>query len=214
MPLIIGLLSRFTGGLTSRYGARALLTMGPFIAGIGFVMLALRFVPDSYWAGFLPALIVLGLGMTITVAPLTTTVMASVAGERAGVASGINNAVARIAGLLAVAVLGIAFVWSHDAVWSASLDRLHVPQATRQKARLLDTDGASSAAGATRPRHSAALRSMPSPMHCGQSRCCPLCAHLPLRAWERQRYESSAETGRIALAFATFHKESRPTGHL
>jgi len=137
MPLIIGLLSRFTGGLTSRFGARALLIVGPCVAGLGFAMLALPFVAGSYWAGFLPALVVLGLGMTITVAPLTTTVMASVGSDRAGIASGINNAVARVASLLAIAVLGIVFVWSHDAALSARLDRLHLPH---QSMRVLDAD--------------------------------------------------------------------------
>ncbi|MGF6854536.1 DHA2 family efflux MFS transporter permease subunit [Paraburkholderia sp. CI3] len=137
VPFIIGLLSRFTGGLTSRFGSRALLTVGPGVAGVGFTLLALPFVRGSYWAEFFPALVVLGLGMTITVAPLTTTVMGAVPSERTGVASGINNAVARVAGLLAIAVLGIVFVWSHHAALSARLDELHVPQDTRQIGQLL-----------------------------------------------------------------------------
>jgi EmrB/QacA subfamily drug resistance transporter len=146
MPVTIGLLSRFTGGLTSRFGSRVLLSVGPGVAGIGFVMLALPFVRGSYWAGLFPALTVLGLGMTVTVAPLTTTVMGSVPGERAGVASGINNAVARVASLLAIAVLGIVFVWSHHAALSARLDALHVPQDARQSAQLLEPDAQATAA--------------------------------------------------------------------
>jgi len=140
MPVIIGLLSRFTGGLTDRFGSRALLTVGPAVAGLGFVMLALLFVRGSYWAGVFPALAMLGLGMTITVAPLTTTVMSAVSVERAGIASGINNAVARVASLLAIAVLGIVFVWSHNASLSAQLDALHVPQDARQTGQLLEPD--------------------------------------------------------------------------
>jgi EmrB/QacA subfamily drug resistance transporter len=118
MPLIIGVLSRLTGGLTTRFGARVLLIAGPCIAGIGFAMIGMPLFASragSYWSGFLPALVVLGVGMTITVAPLTATVMASVPGARTGVASGINNAVARVAGLLAIAVLGIVFVRVYDA---------------------------------------------------------------------------------------------------
>ncbi|MFM0100026.1 MFS transporter [Paraburkholderia nemoris] len=151
VPVTIGLLSRFTGGLTSRYGARALLGIGPVIAAIGFAMLALPWVRGDYWRGFFPALVVLGLGMTITVAPLTTTVMTSVSAARTGVASGINNAVARVASLLAIAVLGIVFVWSHDAALDARLDASNVPQAVRESARLTqDTMSTSSAApGAT-----------------------------------------------------------------
>ncbi|WP_321963434.1 MFS transporter [Paraburkholderia sp. J7] len=140
VPVIIGLLSRFTGGLTSRFGSRALLTVGPGVAGIGFALLALPFVRGGYWTGFFPALAVLGLGMTITVAPLTTTVMGSVSNERTGVASGINNAVARVASLLAVAVLGIVFVWSHHAALSARLDALHVPHDARETRQLLEPD--------------------------------------------------------------------------
>jgi EmrB/QacA subfamily drug resistance transporter len=148
VPVIIGLLSRFTGGLTSRFGSRVLLSAGPGVTGIGLVMLALPFVRGSYWAGFLPALAVLGLGMTITVAPLTTTVMSSVPGDRAGVASGINNAVARVASLLAIAVFGIVFVWSHHAALSARLDELHVPQGARQTGQLLEPDAQEAGAAA------------------------------------------------------------------
>jgi EmrB/QacA subfamily drug resistance transporter len=155
VPVIIGLLSRFTGGLTSRYGARALLTAGPVVAAAGFAMLALPWVRGDYWRGFLPALAVLGLGMTVTVAPLTTTVMTSVSAARTGVASGINNAVARVASLLAIAVLGIVFVWSHDAALDARLDALHVPQAARKAASLaqigMDAGAASPAAGTGAP---------------------------------------------------------------
>lgn len=142
VPVIIGLFSRFTGGLTSRFGARALLSAGPCVAGIGFAMLAAPMVRESYWIGVFPALAVLGIGMTITVAPLTATVMGSVPGEHVGVASGINNAVARVAGLLAIAVLGIVFVWSHQAALSARLDALHVPREARPTGQLLEPTGA------------------------------------------------------------------------
>lgn len=131
LPVVIGSLSRVAGGLTDRFRARALLTIGPLIAGIGFALLALPDVRTPYWLGFFPALIVLGFGMTLTVAPLTTTVMAAVPERRSGVASGINNAVARVAGLLAVAVLGIVFVFSYQAALASRLERLQVPPEQR-----------------------------------------------------------------------------------
>ncbi|MFC0573787.1 MFS transporter [Paraburkholderia solisilvae] len=130
IPLIIGGLSRFAGGLADRFGPRLPLTAGPMVTAAGFVLFAL--VPavsgdTSYWAAFFPALVVVGLGMTLTVAPLTTTVMTSVPGERTGVASGINNAVARVASLIAIAALGIVFTWTHEAALSTRLDALHIP---------------------------------------------------------------------------------------
>lgn len=131
IPLIVGALSRFAGGaLAERFGPRLLLTAGSIVTAAGFALFAL--VPlatgdRSYWAAFFPALVVMGLGMTLTVTPLTTTVMASVPGERTGLASGINNAVARVASLIAVAALGIVFSWTHEAALSTRLDALHIP---------------------------------------------------------------------------------------
>jgi MFS family permease len=104
--LIMGFGASLAGTLSDRFGPRLSLTSGPVIAACGLVLLAFADFARPYWTGVFPAISVLGIGMTITVPPLTSTVMASVEEARAGIASGVNNAVARVAGLLAVASLG------------------------------------------------------------------------------------------------------------
>jgi EmrB/QacA subfamily drug resistance transporter len=129
LPLILLMffLSRWSGGLVARYGPRGPLIIGPFIVALGFVLFAVPSVGGSYWQAFFPAMIVLGFGMAVTVAPLTTVVMNSVTQDRVGTASGINNTVARVAGVLAIAMLGIVMVEAFGSRLNDSLAHFLLP---------------------------------------------------------------------------------------
>ena len=121
-------LSRWAGHLVDRLGPKIPLVAGPLVAAVGFALFAVPAIGGTYWQTFFPAVCVLGLGMAITVAPLTTTVMNSVGTDLAGVASGINNAVSRAAALIAIAVFGIVMASAFDLELGARLLHLDAPQ--------------------------------------------------------------------------------------
>jgi len=127
-PLLMFVLSPWSGGLVRRVGSRMPLTIGLLVAAVGLAMFGIIPVGLNYWVAFFPSVVVLGLGMAIVVAPLTTTVMGAVETQHAGVASGVNNAVARIAGLLGIAVFGLLLHGTFDTngfrtvmMWAAAI---------------------------------------------------------------------------------------------
>jgi EmrB/QacA subfamily drug resistance transporter len=135
MILLMFSLSRWSGDLTSRYGGKIPLIVGPTLVASGFVLFVLVAEGGNYWKTFFPASIVLGLGMAVTVAPLTTIVMSAIDKNHSGGASGINNAVSRVAGVLAIAVLGIVLVKNFATHLERSLPTLPVSSEAVQEIR-------------------------------------------------------------------------------
>jgi EmrB/QacA subfamily drug resistance transporter len=133
LPLVVVMasLSRLTGRLVTRIGPRTFLIAGPLVAAAGFLLFAVLH-DGSYAVSVMPAMVVLGTGLGIAVAPLTATVLNSVDRRNQGAASGINNAVARVAGLLAIAVFGIVATAAFDRALDRRLDAAQTPAATRQ----------------------------------------------------------------------------------
>jgi EmrB/QacA subfamily drug resistance transporter len=131
-PVMLFLLARWGGSLIDRYGARLPLVLGPVLSAVGLGLLAVPETGTPYWATFLPGVIVLGIGMAICIPPLTTSVMNAVDDRYAGIASAVNNAASRVAGLIAVAAIGplilIVFGWLLEPVMAA----IEMPPEVRQ----------------------------------------------------------------------------------
>jgi predicted MFS family arabinose efflux permease len=136
VPFIVTMfvLSRWAGGLVDRFGSKIPLTIGPFIAACGFALFALPSADgSSYWTTYFPAVMVMSFGMSIAVAPLTTTVMGAVEQRHAGTASGINNAVSRTAGLIAVAAFGVVLVTSFERRFVSDVSSMQISPVVRDQ---------------------------------------------------------------------------------
>ena len=131
--ILLFLLSRWSGGLVTRHGARLPLVIGPVITTFGLLLMLVPGINADYWTTFFPAILVLGLGMAICVAPLTTVVMNAVPDDLAGSASGINNATSRVAGLLAVALFGMLLSPIFDRSLKHGLDSPAIPSQVREQ---------------------------------------------------------------------------------
>ena len=116
LSILLGLASPQMGKLAVRLGPKIPLTLGPIVVGAG-LLLATRIAADqAYWTHAFPAILIMSIGMTLAVAPLTSTVLAAVEQHQTGMASGFNSAVARIGGLIVVALLGAVLMGQGDAL--------------------------------------------------------------------------------------------------
>jgi MFS family permease len=132
---LIVILSRWSGGLVAKVGTRPMLVVGPAIAALGCVLFALPGVGGSYWTTFFPAMLTFGLGMAVTVAPLTSAVMDAVDERRLGIASAINNAVSRTGGLITVAAMSAVVVSAYAQQLDKHLGSLNVAPSVVQAIR-------------------------------------------------------------------------------
>jgi EmrB/QacA subfamily drug resistance transporter len=133
ISILLFFLSPRFGRLASGTGPRLPMTAGPLVAGAGMLLFLRVGAGASYFGDVLPAVVVFGLGLSATVAPLTATVLDSVPERRVGIASGINNGVSRVAGLLAIAVLGAVISAQFGAVLDSKLgDSASLSRATEQ----------------------------------------------------------------------------------
>jgi EmrB/QacA subfamily drug resistance transporter len=131
--LIMGFGSTFAGDLIRKFDPRAILTIGPAVVAVGFAALAIPGTEASFVAGFLPGIAIVGVGMTLSVAPLTTVVMSAAAERYAGTASGVNNTAARLGGVLAVAALTAVAVWCFTDSLASRLHETGVPAALAEQ---------------------------------------------------------------------------------
>lgn len=133
--LLMASIARWAGSLVDRYGPRWLLFGGPALAGCGFWLLSevgLTSGPNEFWTTFLPGILVFGLGMSFTVAPLTTTVMSSVEDQHSGTASGVNNSMTRISGVMANAILGALAILFFETSLQEEISTFSLPAEDRQ----------------------------------------------------------------------------------
>jgi EmrB/QacA subfamily drug resistance transporter len=220
MVLLMSLLSRWSGGLISRYGPKMPLIVGPVISAAAFLLFAVPDVQARYWTAFFPAFVVLGLGMAVSVAPLTTVVMNSVGQERAGTASGINNAVARVAGVLAVAVLGAVMAAAFAYSFQHSLDGLHLNAGVIQQLESnVDRLGSLSVPSGVDSQTASTIRSaIVASFIFGFRVVMLLCAGLAIAsavvAWRKMPPESDAEAAPAMLpASLALGLEAKPPLH-
>lgn len=138
LGILLTIMSPWAGGLIDRIGARIPLIIGPAVAGLGFFIMGIPAITSGeqdYWLTYFPAVIVLGIGLGITVAPLTTAVMGAVSQDSVGIASGINNAAARSARVLAIAIFGAIALSTFSGSLAARAENLGLPDDIQDELR-------------------------------------------------------------------------------